>query len=46
MPLLLRGATLVDGTTADVRLEGARIAAVAPALQPAPGEEVVELRGR
>ena len=46
MPLLLRGATLVDGTTADVRLDGARIAAVAPALQPAPGEELVELRGR
>ncbi len=46
MSLLLRGATLVDGSSADVRIVGERIAAVSPALAAAPGEDVVELGGR
>lgn len=45
MTLLLRRATLADGTTADVRLDGELIADVAPTLPPAPGEEVLVLDG-
>ncbi len=46
MSLLLRGATLVDGSSADVRIVGERIATVSPTLSAAPGEDVVELGGR
>jgi cytosine deaminase len=46
MSLLLRAATLVDGTTADVRIEGERIAAVDVALEPEAGDELVDLGGR
>ncbi|MFV0306345.1 MAG: amidohydrolase family protein [Desertimonas sp.] len=45
-PTVLRGATLVDGTTVDVTLADGRIATVAPAVgEPAPDTEVVDLRG-
>lgn len=48
--VLLRHATLYDGSgnapvTADVRVVGERIAAVATALKPLPGETVRDLRG-
>ncbi len=43
--MLLRGATLEDGSTADVRLTGERISAVAPALAPVDDEQVIELAG-
>lgn len=42
---VLRGATLADGTTVDVRLEGTAIAAVGPSLAPGAREEVHELAG-
>src|SRR5258706_5725633 len=45
MTLLLRGVTLGDATTADVRIDGDRIAAVAASITPEPGEEVLELAG-
>jgi len=49
-PLLLRGGTVIDGTgaprfTADVRIEGERVAAVGPQLQ-TQGTEVIDVRGR
>jgi N-acyl-D-amino-acid deacylase len=48
---LIRGGRVIDGTgaparLADVRLEGDRIVSVAPALQPAAGEKVVDAKGR
>ena len=50
--LLLRGATVLSmdpahGTlpVGDVRIQGTRIAAVAPQLAPEPGDEVVDARG-
>jgi cytosine/creatinine deaminase len=42
---LLRGATLADGTVADIRLLGENIEAVGE-LAPAPEEDLVDLRGR
>jgi cytosine deaminase len=42
---LLQGANLADGRRVDVRLTGDRIAAVAGALAPDPGELVVDLAG-
>jgi cytosine deaminase len=44
--MLLQGATLLDGTTADVRIEAERIAAVGADLPAVPGEQVVALAGR
>ncbi len=52
MSLFVRDARVVpgDGTPAlpcaSVRVEGDRIAAVGPALAPAPGDEIIEARGR
>jgi cytosine deaminase len=43
--VILRQATAVDGTTVDVRVTGATIEAVAPALTPATGERIVDLDG-
>jgi cytosine deaminase len=43
--MLLHGATLDDGTRADVRVEGELIAAVAPVLDPVAGELTVDLTG-
>src|ERR1700749_4654647 len=48
--VLLQHVTLYDGsgkpaTTADVRIVGERISAVAPALKPLPGETVRDLHG-
>jgi predicted amidohydrolase YtcJ len=43
--MLIRGAELAGGTTADVRLADGLIAAVAPRLPAAPGEAVVEANG-
>ncbi len=43
--MLLQGATLADGTQADVRVDGDLIAAVATRLDPAPGERVLDLAG-
>jgi N-acyl-D-amino-acid deacylase len=48
--LLLRGGLLVDGTgapprAADVRVRGDRIAEVAPSLEAAPGERVLDVSG-
>jgi N-acyl-D-amino-acid deacylase len=48
--LLIRGATLIDGTgqagrRADVRVAGDTIVEVAPALDPAAGERVIEAAG-
>ena len=45
MSLLLTGATDLDGRRVDVRIAGPRVAAVAPALVPEPGEEVLDLTG-
>ncbi|MEP6661286.1 MAG: amidohydrolase family protein [Acidimicrobiales bacterium] len=45
MTLLLRKVTLGDTTTADVRIDGDRIAAVAASITPEPGEEVLDLAG-
>lgn len=42
---LLRGATLADGTTVDVRIDGSAISAVGPSLAPRGREEVHELAG-
>lgn len=42
---LLRGATLADGTTVDVRIDGSAISAVGPSLAPREREEVHELAG-
>jgi imidazolonepropionase len=52
MSLLVRGARVVVGdgsptlARADVRVIGENIAAIAPALDPAPGEQVLEADGR
>ena len=43
--MILRHATLSDGTSADVRVEGPLITAVAPSLAAAAGEEMIELDG-
>jgi cytosine deaminase len=45
--MLLRGATLADGSRADVRLAGESIAELGPAggLAPSPGEESLDLAG-
>ena len=48
--VLLRQVTVYDGTgvppfAADVRIQGDRIAAIAPHLEPLPGESVRDLRG-
>jgi putative selenium metabolism protein SsnA len=48
--MLLRGATLVgldppSADRADLRVEGERVAERAPALEPRPGEDVLELAG-
>jgi len=43
--MLLHGATLADGTRADVRVEGELITTVAPALDPQPGEATIDLAG-
>ena len=45
--LLLRRATLADGTTCDVRIVGDVVVAVAPSIDPAghPADEVVDLEG-
>lgn len=49
---LLKGATLftmVPGeapAVADLRIRGSRIDAIAPSLQPLPGEEIVDLKGK
>jgi cytosine deaminase len=43
--MLLQGATLDDGTRADVRVDGEMIAAVAPDLAPIAGEPTVDLTG-
>src|ERR1700716_1731587 len=45
MTLLLRKVTLGDATTADVRIDGDRISAVAASITPEPGEEVLDLAG-
>jgi cytosine deaminase len=45
MTLLLRRVTLGDATTADVRIDGDRIGAVAASLAPEQGEEVLDLTG-
>ncbi|WP_034511477.1 amidohydrolase family protein [Blastococcus sp. URHD0036] len=45
MTLLLSGATDLDGRRVDVRVDGARVAAVAPSLAAEPGEEVLDLTG-
>jgi dihydropyrimidinase len=47
--MLLAGGTVVDvdgSRTADVRVTGERVAEVAPAMTPAPDEEVVDCAGR
>jgi cytosine deaminase len=41
--VILRHATLADGSTVDVRVVGPVIAAVAPRLDPDPAEEIVDL---
>jgi cytosine deaminase len=43
--VILRHATRADGSTVDVRLSGAFIGEVAPALAPAAGEDVLDLDG-
>ena len=43
--MLLHGATLADGTRADVRIEGELITAVATSLDPEPGQPIVDLAG-
>jgi cytosine deaminase len=43
--MLLQGATLGDGSRADVRLEGELVAAVAGHLEPDAGEPVLDLSG-
>jgi cytosine deaminase len=43
--MLLRAATLSDGSVVDVRLSGARIAAIGAMLVPEPDEQVVDLTG-
>ena len=48
--VLIRHATVYDGTgaqpfVADVRIQGDRIAAIAPSLEPLPGEPVRDLHG-
>ncbi|SEO47980.1 amidohydrolase family protein [Trujillonella endophytica] len=45
MTLLLQGATDLHGRRVDVRIEGPRVAAVAPSLPPVPGEDVLDLTG-
>jgi cytosine deaminase len=45
VPLLLRNATDLDGRRVDVRIDGPRVAAVAPSLAPRPGDEVRDLTG-
>src|SRR5262245_27453020 len=45
MATVLQEVTLPGGRVADVRIEGAAVAAVADALTPAPADEVVELAG-
>ncbi|MGV3624169.1 MAG: amidohydrolase family protein [Archangium sp.] len=51
MATLLRGATIVDVEPAnveqaDLRIEGDRIVERAPSLEPKPGDEVIELKGK
>jgi len=43
--VLLRGATLADGTTADIRIRDELIVAIAPTLDGEAGEAVLELEG-
>jgi cytosine deaminase len=43
--LLLTGATDLDGRRVDVRIDGPRVAAVAPSLVAEPGEEALDLTG-
>src|SRR3990172_13173575 len=48
--ILIRGGTVIDGTgaprlRADVRVEGESIVEVAPGLQPAAGERVIDATG-
>ena len=43
--MLLRGATLADGSRVDVRTCGDTIDAVEPALAPQPGERLIDLTG-
>lgn len=45
MTLLLTGATDLDGRRVDVRVDGPRVAAVAPVLPREPADEVVDLTG-
>lgn len=45
MSLLLRSVTDLDGRRVDVRIDGPRVAAVGPALAPAPGDDVLDLVG-
>jgi cytosine deaminase len=45
MTILLRNASLADGSVLDVRLDGALIGEVGPALAPTPDEEVHDLAG-
>jgi cytosine deaminase len=43
--LLLTGATDLDGRRVDVRIDGLRVAAVAPSLAPGPADDVLDLTG-
>lgn len=43
--MLIRGASLLDGRRVDVRCRAGAIAAVAPALRPEAGEQVIEAGG-
>jgi len=45
MTLLLQSVTDLDGRLVDVRLDGARVAEVAPVLPPGPADEVLDLTG-
>ena len=45
MTLLLRSATDLDGRRVDVRIDGDTVEDVAPRLDPAPGDEVLDLTG-
>lgn len=43
--LVLRNATLADGTTTDLLLDGGQIAAIQPAVDAAVGDETIDLAG-
>lgn len=43
--MLIRGAELADSVRADLRIDGERIAELAPRLEASPGEELIEASG-